>query len=306
MKENSIPDKVVDNLFESLADGVSEGVYYVTTNHVILFWNKKAEMLTGYTRLEVTGMSCSDSIFHDSDESNCGRCSSVCPLSATLKDGHVREVDAFLHKKSGERMPARVRCSPVRNREGTILGAIEVFTEKTQVLETNEEVEKLRREASTDPLTGAGNRRLVALAIRQFQQGKRSEQIPFGVIFFDIDHFKAFNDTWGHDTGDLVLRETARVVRESLRKQDLLCRWGGEEFVVLVPECSEGLLVEICERIRYSIQEARFRVKGQDLHVTVSVGGALHFKGERVRKTIARADDLMYEAKKAGRNQVST
>lgn len=306
MPENGFPETIEDNLFENLAAGISEGVYYVTADHVVVFWNKKAETITGYTRFEVTGMNCSNSIFHPFDETNCDQCTSQCPLAATLADGETREVDAYLRKKSGEKLPARLRCSPVRDHDGKILGAIEVFSDKTFPSDTTEEIERLRQEANTDSLTGVGNRRFAELVLHQFEGVEGNSGPPFGVIFFDIDHFKDINDSWGHDVGDLVLQQIAWTVKKFLRPEDLLCRWGGEEFVVLVPKASETLLIEIGERIRLLIQESPLRVEERDLKYTVSVGVSLHLKDESVRKTITRADDLMYQSKKAGRNRVST
>jgi len=300
----AIPRILEASLFETLADGVSEGVYYVTSDHTVLFWNKQAEHISGYSQIEITGMACSDSILHVSDEINCARCSSQCPLAATLNDGQVREVDAFIHKKNGQRVPAKLRCSPVRDLAGKIQGTIEVFRE-TGRTDPLKELQKLRHEANTDALTGIGNRRLAELLLAKLQAEQDRESPPFGVVFFDIDRFKEINDSWGHLAGDQVLRQTARVVKKALRSIDALCRWGGEEFLALVPEITPVLAAEIGERVRRTVEETQVSAHGEALRWTISVGVTLHRSGEKAIATVQRADELMYASKSRGRNRVS-
>ena len=306
MEETTISQIQEDRLFESLAEVISEGVYYVTADHTILFWNKKAESITGYSRLEVTGMPCSIGILQIAGESNCTECGSQCPLAATLLDGETREVEALLHRKGGDSLRTRLRCMPVRDHDGKILGAIEVFSDRSAALESMKELKRLRHEANTDSLTGIGNRRMAELALNQLKLASEQGESLFGVVFFDIDHFKKINDEWGHPAGDLVLKQVAKMVSKALRSEDVFCRWGGEEFVILVPKSTAPFLSEIGERIRLLVQESRLNVAGHNLQITISVGLSLHVPGESAKKTVARADSLMYVSKENGRNRVST
>ena len=295
-----------DRLFEGLADGVSEGVFYVTNDHTIVFWNKRAEVLSGYSRFEVTGMPCSLKILHSVDENRCDECDQHCPLAATLNDGRTREVDAVLQKKGGEVVPAWLRCSPVRDSTGTILGAIEVFAEKRAVrLDLSLELKRLRHEAATDQLTGVANRRHAEQILRHLQRTARTTQIPFGVLFLDIDRFKGINDQWGHQAGDAALRHIAKVIQSSLRSMDSLARWGGEEFLVAVPGVGLAGLAEVAERVRLAVQNTPLSFQGKSLSLTLSAGVSQYVPGEAVRQTVRRADALMYDSKRAGRNRVS-
>jgi diguanylate cyclase (GGDEF)-like protein len=129
----------------------------------------------------------------------------------------------------------------------------------------------------------------------------------FSLIMFDIDHFKKFNDTYGHLQGDVIIKEIANIMRRSVRSIDLTARYGGEEFVVILPEVDAGGAIVVAERLRSSVADYRFRGEGGQLRVTVSIGVA-EFKPERMRSAseiIAEADKALYHSKEMGRNRVT-
>jgi len=161
--------------------------------------------------------------------------------------------------------------------------------------------------AITDALTGLHNRRymeshLAALAEQASARGK-----PLALMILDIDHFKAVNDTYGHDAGDDVLREFAVRIRKSIRGIDLACRYGGEEFVIVMPETDPHVAGMVAERLRRSIAGEKFAIsKGaKRIDVTISIGlSTLERKGEAVADVLKRADKALYRAKNDGRNRV--
>lgn len=165
--------------------------------------------------------------------------------------------------------------------------------------------DRLKVLVETDPLTGVGNRRqFMKRLAAEFGRAERNRH-HFGLLMVDVDHFKNVNDTRGHQTGDLVLTAIARLLTQSARKYDTVCRVGGEEFAVLLPEVAkEGVLV-VAERVRRAIEEAR-APDGMEL-VTVSVGVAMGPKGEgdHAEAVLKRADTELYRAKDAGRNRIS-
>ena len=164
-------------------------------------------------------------------------------------------------------------------------------------------VEMKTAEARTDVLTGLANRRAfddkVAACFDEFQRSRR----PFSLILSDIDHFKKFNDTHGHQTGDKVLRGTARVLRESARESDFVARYGGEELAIILPGTKADEAVRALERTRQAVESARFRSPTSELKVTMSFGIAELLPGEDVPTLIHRADAALYAAKQAGRNR---
>lgn len=156
----------------------------------------------------------------------------------------------------------------------------------------------LEDEASTDPLTQALNRRSF---LRLLSQAAASSQ-PFSLVMFDIDHFKSINDTYGHDIGDAVLREISQLVRDNVRENDTLARWGGEEFMVLSTRSDIKRAKRVAERLRKAVAE--FSFTGVPRQITSSFGVALHATDESGEDLVKRADEALYEAKETGRNKV--
>lgn len=156
-------------------------------------------------------------------------------------------------------------------------------------------------EAYTDALTGLSNRLAMMHRLQYlFAKYKRQREI-FSLVLFDIDYFKRVNDTYGHQRGDLVLKETAQVILQSIREVDTAARYGGEEFVLLLPQTNVVAAVEVAERIRRSMQEM-IKLDGQS--VTASFGVIEIKENLSIEELIKLADEALYEAKAAGRNQV--
>ncbi|MBQ0783047.1 MAG: GGDEF domain-containing protein [Amphritea sp.] len=159
--------------------------------------------------------------------------------------------------------------------------------------------QELHRLAITDPLTGVFNRNHLDNVLSQ-EVGRclRYNQI-FGLLIIDIDKFKSVNDTFGHATGDKVLQKTAQVLSQSIRENDTLIRWGGEEFIVIALEVDELNLLQLCEKLRGKIENEGYATAGK---ITVSIGTTLFRKNDTKEALISRADKALYEAKEKGRN----
>ncbi|MEM9705638.1 MAG: GGDEF domain-containing protein, partial [Pseudomonadota bacterium] len=168
-------------------------------------------------------------------------------------------------------------------------------------------IETIQKEAMLDGLTGLGNRRTFDNAISALVEESRETKSPLCVVLADIDHFKKFNDQWGHQTGDQVLRLVADVLSANAKGQDVLARYGGEEFAAILPATELENAVMLADRMRGAVQTRRLKKRstGEDLGViTVSMGVALLSDADDVETVIERADACLYEAKHRGRNQV--
>lgn len=167
---------------------------------------------------------------------------------------------------------------------------------------------RLREKAATDSLTGLFNHGFTEASVaREIERAKRGK--PFGILMADVDNFREFNNTYGHLAGDEALKKVAQAFRVNSRAADIQGRWGGEEFVVVLPEANEQKTQEIAERIRRNIEETPFDavVQGKDikLKLTASIGATVYRKGDDKTSIIDRADDLMYGAKReTGKNQI--
>lgn len=159
---------------------------------------------------------------------------------------------------------------------------------------------ELEKQATLDHLTGVANRRAFDVAIRQQIKQAAQHQSLFSLLIFDIDHFKAINDTHGHDAGDAILKQLADLIRQCLRQTDLLSRWGGEEFTILLPDTPLDGALQFAERVRQRVAQARF----DTLQITISIGLTQYRDGDDSERMIMRADDALYQAKRTGRNRV--
>ena len=176
----------------------------------------------------------------------------------------------------------------------------------SNITDKNATQQKLRQLSETDALTGLYNRRYFDRHLGVMLGKAQSQERDMALMILDIDHFKAVNDTHGHDIGDAVLKEFAARLRRNIRGVDLACRFGGEEFVVLMPDTDYGQAQLVAERVRQSIAERPFEVNaGRPLSVTVSAGVTLNESDADTPETlIKRADVALYRAKREGRNRV--
>jgi diguanylate cyclase (GGDEF)-like protein/PAS domain S-box-containing protein len=290
---------------EMLLESLFDGVYYVDLERRITFWNRAAERISGFSRADVLGSCCADNILRHIDDSGRELCVEGCPLAATLSDGQVREANVYLHHKQGHRVPVSVRVSPVTGSDGQIVGGIEVFSDGSRYAKVLEELERLKQKAYVDELNQIGNRRYCEMILKTRIFERRSFAVPFGVIFLDIDHFKQFNDTHGHQTGDHILKMVAKTVANVIRELDTVTRWGGEELVVVLPNISEAALTSVAQRVRVFIGRCFFMAGSEKLTVTATLGATMAREEDTVESIIHRADTLMYTGKIAGRNRVT-
>ncbi len=167
---------------------------------------------------------------------------------------------------------------------------------------TNNNLARLQASSTTDPLTGVGNRRLLDCEIeRRIAQLRRHGTIV-SLLMIDVDHFKRLNDSYGHLAGDAMLRKLAKILVETLRDMDLITRYGGEEFVAVLPGTDLHYACLAAERIRFAVEQSTILHNGRDLRVTISIGVTEATVTDTHDSLVHRVDAAMYQAKNAGRN----
>lgn len=169
------------------------------------------------------------------------------------------------------------------------------------ITESKKVVEQLRFLSERDPLTNVYNRRSFFIKLDDVIKEQHIHETPFSLIMFDIDHFKKINDTYGHLIGDDTLRRLTSLINEDKRSNDLVYRYGGEEFFILLKNTELKGAVQLAKRLHKLISDLKIPKVG---HITVSMGVVEYGKDESVDDVIKRVDDLMYDAKEAGRNQI--
>jgi len=179
-------------------------------------------------------------------------------------------------------------------------------------LENNLNFEMMRRTSLVDTLTGVNNRRFLEQRIGEELDRSQRDKEPLACLFLDIDHFKQVNDNYGHQAGDYILTQVARVIKKMLRNNDVLARYGGEEFVALLSNIDQNRALDIAERIRESIKQLTLTFDEQAINVTISIGLSIYLPSyspklgaiELSEQLIHSADSALYQAKNSGRDRV--
>ena len=289
---------------EQVLDNLHDAVYVLDRDRRIILWNRAAERITGYDRASVVGRRCRDGLLVHVDEAGCQMCHESCPAAAVMDDAVPRDAELYVQHRDGHRVPIRIRATPLFDGDGAMVGALEMFSDNTTERDRRERLEDLERSALLDHLTELPNRRALdeELTAREARFNRYGR--VYGLLMIDIDHFKQVNDTWGHETGDRVLTMVARTLAATTRSGDLVGRWGGEEFLVVLSAGDETALMAAGERYRAMVQRSSLTGPGGPLSVTVSIGGALATAWNEVDDVVRAADQRLYEAKRDGRNRV--
>lgn len=293
--------------YKNLLDKLFDCIVCVDSEKKITFWNRSAEKLSGYPFSEVAGRSvCEAMLIHCPTESVSG-CGEQCPLELVFSDGDTRESELFLRHREGHSVPITCRIEPIRDSRGEISGAVQVFHDNSSRIAARSVIEKLRKLALIDPLTGLVNRRYLERVLESKTDEMKRYDLSFGLVFIDVDHFKKVNDRYGHDTGDKVLRGVAQSLSTVVRSSDVIGRWGGEEFVAIVQNLGRGELEVVAEKMRKTVEELKIDNDGEPISVTISLGATLASAEDGLDKSgiLRKADRLLYTSKDQGRNRVT-
>ncbi|MFC1498686.1 diguanylate cyclase [Verrucomicrobiota bacterium] len=293
--------------YKRLLDHLSDGVYFIDPARKILYWNKGAERITGYSKTEVMGKHCWDNILVHVDEQGNSVCKGMCPVVKAIKDKAPYETELFLNHKKGHRIPVLVRTLPMFDAKKEAVGAVEIFTDNSQAKVISERLKQLEKLAVLDMLTGLANRHHAEKVLKDRIEESSRYEMTMGVLFIDIDNFKHINDAYGHDAGDQVLKMVAKNLLYNSRSFDLPARWGGDEFIVVSAHIEPGELRKIAERYKVLIGASELLLpdKAQTQRITVSVGATMLRSNEEYQSVLNRADKLMYASKNSGKNIVT-
>jgi len=289
--------------FERIIDNLYDGLYFVNRDRVITYWNKAAEQISGFTAEEVVGKSCSDHILTHVDSDGNSICAGTCcPLDATIQDGKPREIELYIHHKNGHRVPVSIRVSTLTDKDGNIIGGIELFSKIKDQAANELRVIELEKLALLDSLTQLPNRSFIEREIQNRLEQHKRYNSAFGILFIDIDYFKSINDVHGHIAGDDILKFISNTFIANARPFDLYGRWGGEEFIGMIHNVNIDDLELIGNRLRSLIKSSYIIHEERKLFVTVSIGATLIKDNDTIESLLKRADALMYKSKAAGRN----
>jgi diguanylate cyclase (GGDEF)-like protein/PAS domain S-box-containing protein len=289
--------------YRTILDHIPSGVYFVDQERTITFWNRGAALLSGYSAEEVVGKKCSEFLNHI-DEDGKVLCGDGCPLLATLSDGEPRQAEVYMLHKMGQRVPVLVQAMPM-NESDLSVGAVEIFHDISPLRLAEARIQKLTDEAYQDALTGVYNRRGIEQISSHWFSDYLQTGYPFGVVFLDVDDFKQINDTYGHLVGDQILSLITDRLKQNLRQFDMVGRWGGDEFLILLREVSGETITKVVRKIEVFLNEEQYITEGGHLPITCSLGGGVIEQNESLINFLHRADKAMYAEKKTKQSSKS-
>jgi diguanylate cyclase (GGDEF)-like protein/PAS domain S-box-containing protein len=262
-------------------------------------WNRSLNRLGGWDSADIVGAHAGIFFPHAAAQDS----PAIALLDGARQHG-TAEFEGWGVRRDGSTFWGNTVATALPDRDGNAIGFVLVTRDLT---ERKQMEDRLALLATTDPLTGVCNRRGGAPRLEEAFLHWRRYGRTFAVLMIDCDHFKRINDRWGHDTGDDVLRLVVRICTENLRTMDTAIRWGGEEFVLLLPETSTGDAHTVAERMRRAVEAARTEPNGRAIAVTISIGVAeVAAIDTKATDVVLRADHALFAAKRDGRNRVVT
>lgn len=260
----------------------------------VLYVNPAFTEMTGWVAQEIIGRTPRVLQGEDTDPQALRR------LREALKEGRSFDTRAVNYRRDGTAFTLEWRTAPMRDASGRITHYIAI---QRDVTAEKRLMSRLQHLADFDDLTAVHTRRPAESALKaEFERVER-HGVPLAVIMLDIDNFKPVNDEHGHACGDNVLQQMTRLISRRLRENDLLARWGGEEFLVVLPHTAFEGAQEVAEAVRALVEQAVFVDR---VGITLSLGVAAHKPGDTLESLLERADEAVYAAKAAGRNRVVT
>lgn len=305
-QENQL--RMREKRFREISQSSPIGIFHADPNDLMTYVNPAWQIITGRPMTETLGNPWWQPI-HPEDKEQVFR---TWELAA--KEEREISIECRIIRPDKNSVWVQLRSRFLFDDHGKItFGTLENISERKAEQEKKEQLiqelldlkKKLEVSIRTDPLTDLPNRRGLAEKLEyekvRFDRNKK----PFTIIMGDIDQFKEINDTFGHDAGDQILADIARMLSNNSRKQDIVSRWGGEEFIILLPETDLGNGAILAEKLRDKIEKEVFTYKDKKIPVTLSFGLSVYNqKGLKTDDVIKQADQRLYEAKNSGRNKV--
>lgn len=292
-------------IFRAVMESLPVGIYLVDRERKIQFWNAGAERITGYLRQDVVGHLCRENILSYRSGTDLAQEGPDTPDAVVIREGKAVEVEAFLHHKEGHRIPVRLRAMPVRNSHGSVIGIAETFEESFSASALDRRHNKLAAYGCLDAETGILNHGVIEGHLKEHLALYREHPVPFAMLLLQVDNLDVLRRTYGGQAIEEILRVAAHSLETGLRPTDFLGRWGENQFVALLNECTAAEAMQAGERLRKMIGYAEVRWWGDLVPITASIGGTAAQPGDTLETLIRRAESGQQKSTGKGGNCVT-
>lgn len=298
LKEAEEKLKKSKEYIQKVVDAIADPTLVIDVKtHNLLFVNKSAKELYLKENISFKNLTCYK--FSHKLDNPCSGEKDPCPINTLLENKKEAKVIHTHYTANREEIFVEVIATPILNEKDEVIQIIESHRDITKHIKMQQNLDRL---ANTDKLTQIYNRVKFDKEIKNQIDFAKKNSLSLALIMFDIDHFKKINDTYGHDKGDFVLKELTALIKNHIRQDDIFARWGGEEFMVLVPNATKNSIYKMAENLRKVIEKHNFSPIKQ---VTSSFGITILKSSDNVDSFIKRVDLALYKSKDGGRNIVT-
>ncbi len=290
-----MPELEDPEIFRAIVEGIQTGVYLVDRERKIVFWNAGAEKISGYLRHEVVGRFCRDKILVHCDHTHAILCGEGCPLAATMSDGKTREAHLYLRHKAGYRVPVHVQAMPMRNREGTIIGAAEIFAETSTTRRVDRRDPSASGRVDLDEITGLFRPEIMLSRLRENIADFGEHGKEFSILLVEIDDLDRFEASHGREAEHAIRRVVAHTVANNLRLFDVAGSWHDKRFLAILQGGSASTQA-VSSRVQDLVNCSGIEWWGDQLSVTVSLGEVTAKLDDTAESILERVADSLFES----------
>src|SRR6476660_7156570 len=303
-ERSEAPADPTPSLFEKkLIDNMHDGVVLVDSQSTILLWNTGVGRLTGVSGAAACGRTLLPALMDMCNGREQRIANEDCPVAHALATGVQWLGRVSVMGRQGRHVAVDVHASPVRSNDGAIHGATVLLHDVSSETSLEEKCQALHAQVAKDPMTQVANRAEFDRMLNNFVAAHQESNLPCSLIMSDLDHFKAINDTHGHQAGDTAIITFASLLKSMCRSGDLVARYGGEEFAILCADCTNASAARKAEGIRQALAAVK-HARLENASFTASCGVTQLHTGHTPETMLRRADRALLQAKDQGRNQV--